>query len=54
VLRGAAIGEAAWETADRLRRSVATVKTQGRKALRRLGAKSIAQAVFIARDEIGV
>jgi RNA polymerase sigma factor (sigma-70 family) len=52
VLRGAALGETAEETADRLSKSVDTVKTQRRTALRRLGAKSIAQAVFIARERI--
>jgi RNA polymerase sigma factor (sigma-70 family) len=52
VLRGAALGETAEETADRLRKSVDTVKSQRRAALRRLGARSIAQAVFIAREEI--
>ncbi len=52
VLRGAAIGETAEQTADRLKKSIDTVRTQRRAALRRLGAKSIAQAVFLARDEI--
>ena len=52
VLRGAALGETAEQTADRLRKSIDTVKTQRRRALKRLGAKSIAQAVFIAREEI--
>jgi RNA polymerase sigma factor (sigma-70 family) len=52
VLRGAAFGETAEQTADRLRKSIGTVRTQRRAALRRLGAKSIAQAVFLAREEI--
>ncbi len=52
VLRGAALGETAEETADRLRKSIDTIKTHRRRALRRLGARSIAQAVFIAHDEI--
>jgi RNA polymerase sigma factor (sigma-70 family) len=52
VLRGAAAGETAVETAARLRKSIDTVKSQRRAALRRLGARSIAHAVFIARDEI--
>jgi RNA polymerase sigma factor (sigma-70 family) len=52
VLRGAAVGETAVETAKRLSKSIETVKSQRRAAIRRLGARSIAQAVFIARDEI--
>ncbi len=52
VLRGAAGGETAHETARRLRKSIETVKSQRRTALKRLGARSIAQAVFLARNEI--
>ena len=52
VLRGAAVGETAVETADRLGKSHETVRSQRRTALKRLGARSIAHAVFIARDDI--
>lgn len=52
VLRGAAVGETAGETADRLGKSHETVRSQRRTALKRLGARSIAHAVFIARDDI--
>jgi RNA polymerase sigma factor FliA len=52
VLRGAAVGETAVETAQRLSKSTETVKSQRRAAIRRLGARSIAHAVFMARDEI--
>src|SRR5207244_2283227 len=52
VLRGAASGETAAETADRLSKSPDTVKAQRQTALRRLGAKSIAQAVYMAYDQI--
>jgi RNA polymerase sigma factor for flagellar operon FliA len=52
VLRGAARGETAEETADRLSKSLDTVKAQRKTALKRLGARSIAQAVYIARDQI--
>ena len=52
VLRGAAVGETAGETADRLGKSPETVRSQRRTALKRLGARSITHAVFIARDDI--
>jgi len=52
VLRGAAVGETAGETANRLGKSHETVRSQRRTALKRLGARSIAHAVFIARDDI--
>ena len=52
VLRGAAHGETAVETADRLSKSLDTIKAQRKTALKRLGARSIAQAVYIARDQI--
>lgn len=52
VLRGAAAGETAVETACRLQKSIDTVKSQRQAALRRLGARSVAHAVFMAHDEI--
>jgi RNA polymerase sigma factor (sigma-70 family) len=52
VLRGAAAGETAIETASRLQKSIDTVKSQRQAALRRLGARSVAHAVFMAHDEI--
>ncbi len=52
VLRGAALGETAEETACRLQKSTETVKSQRQAARKRLGARSLAHAVFIARNEI--
>jgi len=52
VLRGAARGETAAETASRLRKSINTVRSQRRTALGRLGARSVAHAVYIAHDQI--
>ena len=51
-LRGAAHGETAEQTALRLSKSIDTIRSQRKMALKRLGAKSIAQAVYIAYDEI--
>lgn len=51
-LRGAALGETVEETARRTRRAVDTVKSQRKSAMRRLNASSIAQAVYLAHDEI--
>jgi RNA polymerase sigma factor (sigma-70 family) len=51
-LRGAALGETAEQTAARLSKSIDTIRSQRKTALKRLGAKSIAHAVFIAHDEI--
>jgi RNA polymerase sigma factor (sigma-70 family) len=52
VLRGAAAGETASETASRLLKSIDTIKSQRQTALRRLGARSVAHAVFMAHEEI--
>jgi DNA-binding NarL/FixJ family response regulator len=54
VLRGAANGETAKETAARLGKSFETIKDHRKSAIRRLGARSIAQAIFIAYEEITV
>jgi RNA polymerase sigma factor (sigma-70 family) len=54
VLRGAANGETTKETAARLGKSFETIKDHRKSAIRRLGARSIAQAIFIAYEEITV
>jgi RNA polymerase sigma factor (sigma-70 family) len=52
VLEGAAQGETVEETAQRTGRAVETVKSQRKSAMRRLDARSITHAVFLAYGEI--
>jgi RNA polymerase sigma factor (sigma-70 family) len=52
VLQGAADGETVEETAKRTGRAVETIRSQRKSAMRRLNARSITQAVFLAYNEI--
>ena len=52
VLQGAAQGETVEETAQRTGRAVETIKSQRKSAMRRLNARSITHAVFLAYNEI--
>jgi DNA-binding CsgD family transcriptional regulator len=52
VLQGAAEGETVEETAERTGRAVETIKSQRKSAMRRLNARSITHAVFLAYNEI--
>src|SRR5262245_50275313 len=54
VLQGAAEGETVEETAKRTGRAVETIRSQRKSAMRRLNARSITHAVFLAYNEIAV
>lgn len=52
VLRGAANGERAWETARRLDIAHQTVKSHRKAILRKLGARSMAQAIALVEPAL--